>query len=188
MATKANILVGVTGSIAAYKAADLVSKLAKAGHDIHVIMTKGATHFVGPLTFRTLSRHPVVLDLFEEVEEWKPSHIGLADLADLMIIAPATANSIAKIAHGLSDDAISTIALATLAPLLIAPAMNGKMWLHPATQENVKMLRKRGVSFIGPEEGLLACGYEGIGRLWDVDGIVAAATRLLAKRHRKTKG
>src|SRR5512143_2639610 len=99
----ANILVGVTGSIAAYKAADLVSRLKKAGHNIHVIMTKGATHFVGPLTFRTLSHHPVVMDLFEEVEEWKPSHIGLADQADLMIIAPATANIIAKLAHGLSD-------------------------------------------------------------------------------------
>lgn len=184
MAKKANILVGVTGSIAAYKAADLVSKLTKAGHDVHVIMTKGATHFIGPLTFRTLSHHPVVLDLFEEVEEWKPSHIGLADQTDLMIIAPATANLIAKLAHGLSDDGITTIALATLAPVLIAPAMNGKMWLHAATQDNVKILKKRGVTFVGPEEGLLACGYEGIGRLWNVDGIVDAATKLLTKKRR----
>ncbi|MSR64157.1 MAG: bifunctional phosphopantothenoylcysteine decarboxylase/phosphopantothenate--cysteine ligase CoaBC [Verrucomicrobiae bacterium] len=184
MAKKANILVGVTGSIAAYKAADLVSKLAKAGHNVHVIMTKDATQFIGPLTFRTLSRNAVVIDLFEEVDEWKPNHIGLADQADLMIVAPATANIIARLAHGLADDAISTIALATLAPILIAPAMNGKMWLHAATQENVKILKKRGVQFIGPEAGMLACGYEGIGRLWNVDGILAAATKMLVNKRR----
>jgi phosphopantothenoylcysteine decarboxylase/phosphopantothenate--cysteine ligase len=185
MAKGANILVGVTGSIAAYKAADLVSKLTKAGHEVHVVMTKDATHFVGPLTFRTLSRHAVVVDLWEEeVGEWKPTHIDLADHADLFVIAPATANVIAKLAHGLADDALSTIALATPAPLLIAPAMNGKMWLHPATKANVKTLCKRGVKFIGPEEGLLACGYEGIGRLWNVDGILAAALKLLPKKRR----
>lgn len=184
MATKANILVGVTGSIAAYKAADLVSKLAKGGHDVHVVMTRDATEFVSPLTFRTLSRHAVVINLFEEVDEWKPGHINLADEADLMIIAPATANIMAKLAHGLADDAISTIALATEAPIVIAPAMNGKMWLHPATRENVKILQARGVKFIGPEKGLLACGYEGIGRLWDVDGILDAALKLLAKKRR----
>ena len=184
MARKANILVGVTGSIAAYKAADLVSKLAKAGHNVHVIMTKDATQFIGPLTFRTLSRNAVVIDLFEEVDEWKPNHIGLADEANLMIVAPATANVVARLALGLADDAISTIALATLAPILIAPAMNGKMWLHAATQNNVKILKKRGVRFIGPEAGMLACGYEGIGRLWNVDGILDAATRMLARKRR----
>src|SRR5690349_7719580 len=131
MAKQANILVGVTGSIAAYKAADLVSKLKKAGHDVHVVMTKDATQFVTPLTFRTLSRNEVTIDLFaEETGEWKPTHIDLADNADLLVIAPATANILAKLAHGLADDALSTLALATLAPILIEPVMNGKMWLH----------------------------------------------------------
>jgi len=185
MAKKANILVGVTGSIAAYKAADLVSKLKKAGHDVHVVMTKDATQFVTPLTFRTLSRNAVTVDLFaEESGEWKPTHIDLADNADLLVIAPATANVLAKLVHGLADDALSTLALATLAPILVAPAMNGKMWLHPATKANVKILKHRGIQFIGPEEGMLACGYEGIGRLWDVDGILEAATKLLAKKRR----
>lgn len=182
MATKANILVGVTGSIAAYKAADLVSKLKKQGHDIHVIMSRGATQFVSPLTFRTLSRREVVVDVFEEAEEWKPTHIGLADEADLLLVAPATAHIMAKLAHGIADDALTTIALATPAPVLIAPAMNGKMWLHPATQANLKILKERGVQFVGPEEGMLACGYEGIGRLWNVDGIIDEAKKLLAKK------
>jgi phosphopantothenoylcysteine decarboxylase len=185
MKRRANILVGVTGSIAAFKAADLVSKLTKAGHEVHVVMTRDATHFIGPLTLRTLSRQAVVVDLWEEeAGEWKPTHIDLADQADLFVIAPATANAIAKLAHGIADDALSTIALATVAPLLIAPAMNGKMWLHPATKANVKTLRERGARFIGPEQGLLACGYEGIGRLWNADGIVAEVTKLLARKRR----
>jgi phosphopantothenoylcysteine decarboxylase/phosphopantothenoylcysteine decarboxylase/phosphopantothenate--cysteine ligase len=183
MRKKANILVGVTGSIAAYKAADLVSKLNKAGHEIHVVMTAEATRFVTPLTFRTMSRHTVVLDLWEEESgEWKPTHLELADAADLLLIAPATAHIIAKLAHGLADDALSTIALATPAPILVAPAMNGKMWLHAATRANVKILRARGVRFLGPEQGMLACGYEGIGRLWNVDGILEAALKLLREK------
>lgn len=173
MGSQATILVGVTGSIAAYKAADLVSKLAKAGHEIHVIMTREATELVTPLTFATLSRHPVTLNLFEEAADWKPQHVSLADAADLLVIAPATANVIAKLALGLADDALSSIALACQAPLLIAPAMNGKMWVHPATRQNVATLKQRGAQFIGPEAGLLACGYEGLGRLWNVDGIAA---------------
>ena len=175
MATKRTILLGVTGSIAAYKAADIASQLTKAGHAVHCVLTKDATHFITPLTLQTLSQNPVTLDLFAEEKEWKPSHLQVADVADILVIAPATANSIAKLALGLADDALSTIALA-LRPetkILIAPAMNGKMWLHPATQANVKTLRARGVEFIGPEKGLLACGYEGIGRLWPVDKIVA---------------
>ncbi|MCX6898389.1 MAG: phosphopantothenoylcysteine decarboxylase [Verrucomicrobia bacterium] len=187
MEKKATILVGVTGSIAAYKAADLVSKLVKAGHTIHVVMTREATELVTPLTFATLSRNPVTLNLFEELAEWKPQHVSLADDANLLVIAPATANVIAKLALGLADDALSSIALACQAPMLIAPAMNGKMWQHPATQQNVATLKKRGAQFIGPEAGLLACGYEGLGRLWNVDGIVAEIARLLKqKMKRKT--
>ena len=113
--------------------------------------------------------------IFDEKDSWHPGHIALADRADLLLVAPATANILAKLALGLADDALSSIALATPAPLLIAPAMNGKMWLHPATQGHVATLKERGASFIGPEEGLLACGYEGIGRLWPVGEIVQAA-------------
>jgi phosphopantothenoylcysteine decarboxylase len=173
-----NIVLGVTASIAAYKAADLTSKLQKAGHDIHVVMTSGATQFITPLTLQTLSRHPVTTDVFDEREDWHPGHIELADQAELFLIAPATADILAKLAHGFADNALTSIALATRAPLLLAPAMNGKMWLHPATQENVARLRERGAEFIGPEEGLLACGYEGIGRLWPVDEIVARVQKI----------
>ena len=182
MATKRTLVLGITGSIAAYKAADLASQFKKAGHDVHCVMTKDATHFITPLTLQTLSQHPVMLDLFEEVTDWQPTHLPVADIADLLLIAPATANVIAKLAHGLADDALSTVALALRpeAKVVIAPAMNGKMWEHPATQENVAKLRGRGVEFIGPEEGLLACGYEGIGRLWPVDDIVARVQKILA--------
>lgn len=174
-----NILLGVSGSIAAYKAADLTSRLTKAGHAVHVIMTRHATEFITPLTFQTLSRNPVSVSLFDQKGTWQPEHIDRADLANLLVIAPATANVIAKLACGIADDALSSIALATQAPILIAPAMNGKMWLHPATQENVQRLQARGVTFIGPEAGLLACGYEGIGRLWAIDGIFETITQIL---------
>jgi len=171
--TGRNIILGVTGSIAAYKAADLTSLLTKAGCDVHVVMTSDAQKFITPLPFKTLSRNPVVTDLYDEEEGWKPTHIKLADEAHLLLIAPATANLIAKLAHGIADDALSCIALAlnTKARIIIAPAMNGKMWLHAATQQNVATLKSRGVEFIGPEEGMLSCGYEGIGRLWPVDKI-----------------
>ena len=172
------IVVGVTGSIAAFKAADLVSKLVKASCDVHVVMTRGAQKFVAPLTFQTLSRNSVVTDVFENTQGWKPGHIDLADRAKLLLIAPATANAIAELACGLASNPIGEIALATLAPVLIAPAMNGKMWLHAATQHNVATLKSRGVEFIGPEEGLLACGYEGLGRMWNVDDVVARALTL----------
>jgi phosphopantothenoylcysteine decarboxylase len=182
MAAKRTILLGVTGSIAAYKSADLASQLKKLGHDVFCVMTRDASRFITPLTLQTLSQHPVTTDLFEEGEgDWRPSHLQLADAADLLIISPATANVIAKLAHGIADDALSTIALALRpkAKVLVAPAMNGKMWLHPATQANVKLLRSRGVEFIGPDKGLLACGYEGIGRLWNVDGIVKKIQKTL---------
>jgi phosphopantothenoylcysteine decarboxylase len=176
-----NIVLGVTGSIAAYKAADLTSLLTKQGCDVHVIMTADALRFITPLAFKTLSRHPVVTDLYDEEEGWKPTHIKLADEADLLLVAPATANTLAKLAIGIADDALSCVALALnpKARLLLAPAMNGKMWLHPATQQNVATLKSRGVEFIGPEEGLLSCGYEGLGRLWPVEKVAQRALELL---------
>ena len=176
------IVLGVTGSIAAYKAVDLSSLLTKAGFDVDVVMTADAQQFATPLPFKTLTRRPVITDLYAEEEGWQPSHIRLADEADLLLIAPATANNIAKLAYGLADDALTCIALALNpnARLLIAPAMNGKMWLHPATQSNVATLKERGAHFIGPEEGMLSCGYEGVGRLWNVEGITEKALELLA--------
>ena len=175
------IIHGVTGSIAAYKAAELTSLLVKNGCDVSVVMTADALRFITALPFQTLSRHPVVTDLFDEAEEWKPAHIQLADQADLLLIAPATANTIAKLALGLANDALTCTALALnpRAKILIAPAMNGKMWLHPATQQNVATLKKRGAQFIGPEKGLLSCGYEGLGRLWPCEQIARRAVRLL---------
>jgi phosphopantothenoylcysteine synthetase/decarboxylase len=174
------IILGVTGSIAAHKAADLASLLTKAKATVRVVMTADAQKFITPLPFKTLTRNPVVTDLYDEDEGWKPTHIELADAADVLVIAPATANVIAKLAHGLADDALTCIALALnpKAKILIAPAMNGKMWLHPATQENVKTLKKRGAEFIGPDAGLLSCGYEGIGRMWPVEKIAARVARL----------
>jgi phosphopantothenoylcysteine decarboxylase len=141
-------------------------------------MTHAAQQFITPLTFQTLSRNPVITNVFDS-QGWKPGHVDLADRADLLLVAPATANIIAELAHGLAANPITEIALATLARVLIAPAMNGKMWLHAATQANVETLRTRGVEFIGPEDGQLACGYQGIGRLWPVEGIVEKAMRTL---------
>lgn len=174
-------MLGVTGSIAAHRAADLASVLTKKGAEVHVVMTADALKFITALPFKTLSRHPVVMDLYEEEEGWKPTHIKLADEASLLLIAPATANTIAKLAQGMADDALTCIALALnpQAKILIAPAMNGKMWLHPATQQNVATLKSRGVEFIGPEEGMLSCGYEGIGRLWPVDQVAERAMQLM---------
>ena len=178
---KKNVVLGVTGSIAAYKAADLVSHLTKQGCDVRVVMTADAMRFITPLAFKTLSRHPVTTDLYDEDEHWKPSHIALADEADVFVVAPATANVMAKMAHGIADDPLSCVALAlnSKARILIAPAMNGKMWLHPATQQNVATLKSRAVEFIGPEEGLLSCGYEGLGRLWPVENVAARILELL---------
>jgi phosphopantothenoylcysteine decarboxylase/phosphopantothenate--cysteine ligase len=181
MSAPKNIVLGVTGSIAAYKAADLTSLLVKKGHDVHVVMTESARRFITPLTLQTLSKHPVTTDVFDEQEGWCPGHIELADHADLLLIAPASAAALARLACGLADDAITCIALATRAPVLIAPAMNGKMWSHPATVQNTETLRTRGVHFIGPDEGLLACGYEGAGRLWPVDDIAAQADEILRR-------
>src|SRR3977135_4165781 len=179
-----NIVLGVTGSIAAHKAVDLASLLTKAGCDVHVVMTADAQKFITPLPFKTLSRHPVITNLYDEEEGWQPTHIKLADEADLLLIAPATANTLAKLAHGMADDALSCIALALnpKAKLLIAPAMNGKMWLHPATQQNVATLKSREAKFIGPEEGMLSCGYEGMGRVGPVDDIAKRVSKLLRQK------
>jgi phosphopantothenoylcysteine decarboxylase len=183
MSTGKNIVLGVTGSIAAYKAAELTSLLTKQGCDVHVVMTADALRFVTAVSFKTLSRHPVVTDLYNEEEGWQPTHIKLADEADLLLIAPATANTIAKLALGLANDALSCVALAlnAQARILVAPAMNGKMWLHPATQQNVATLKARGAEFIGPEKGLLSCGYEGLGRLWPVEKVSERALELLRR-------
>ena len=183
MSKSKNIVLGVTGSIAAHKAADLASLLTKAGCNVRVVLTADAQKFITPLPFKTLSRNPVVTDLYDEEEGWKPTHIRLADEADILLIAPATANCIAKLANGFADDALTCIALALnpKAKLLIAPAMNGKMWQHAATQQNVAVLKKRGGEFIGPEKGMLSCGYEGVGRLWPVEKIAQRAVALLRR-------
>jgi len=181
MSAGRKVILGVTGSIAAHKAVDLASQLVKRGCDVRVVMTDDALRFLTPLPFKTLSRHPVITGLYDEDEGWMPAHIQLADEADLLLIAPATANKIAQLAQGLAGDALTCIALALNphARVLLAPAMNGKMWLHPATQANVATLRARGVEVIGPEEGLLSCGYEGLGRLGEVEKIVGRAMELL---------
>jgi phosphopantothenoylcysteine decarboxylase len=183
-AEKKSVVLGVTGSIAAYKSAELASLLVKQGHEVFAVMTHDATEFIAPLTLQTLSKNPVMTSFFDEKESWRPGHIELADRANLLLIAPATAHIIAEVAHGLAGHPLAAIALATRAPILMAPAMNGKMWAHPATQENVEKLKARAVEFIGPEEGMLACGYEGLGRLWKVNEIAFRAEFLLS-RHDK---
>lgn len=183
-AGRKSVVLGVTGSIAAYKSAELASLLVKQGHEVFAVMTHDAAEFISPLTLQTLSKNPVTTGFFDEKESWRPGHIDLADRANLLLIAPATAHMIAELAHGLAGHPLAAIALATRAPILIAPAMNGKMWSHPATQQNVETLKARGLEFIGPEEGMLACGYEGLGRLWKVNEIAFRAEFLLS-RHDK---
>ena len=160
-----NVVLGVTGGIAAYKACELTSRLRKAGAQVYVIMTKNACQFVAPLTFETLSNHAVVTDTFARPDTWEVEHIALAKRADVFVIAPATANILAKMAHGIADDMLSTTVLATKAPVLAAPAMNTGMWENIATRENVEILRRRGIRFVGPEGGFLACGDTGAGRM-----------------------
>jgi phosphopantothenoylcysteine synthetase/decarboxylase len=183
----AHVVVGVTGSIAAHKAIDLVSLLTKGCDgtrcEVRAVMTADAQKFVTEVPFRTLSRNAVVRDLYESDEQWTPRHIALADWADLLVIAPATANTIAKLAHGIADNALTCLALALRQEtgLLIAPAMNGRMWQHPATVENVRVLKSRGVEFIGPEEGLQACGYSGKGRMSPVEQIAERVRQKLSE-------
>ena len=180
--TGRNIVLGVTGGIAAYKSAEVVSRLRHLGANVHVIMTKNATEFVAPLTFRTLSAYPVVTDTFAAPEEWNVEHVALAKLADLFVIAPATANILAKMACGIADDMLSTTVLATKATVLVAPAMNTGMWTAEATRQNVETLRNRGVEFIGPDNGMLACGDEGTGRMSEPAEIVNRIGELLARK------
>ena len=177
-----HVLLGVTGSIAAYKAAELVRLLVRSGREVTVMMTEAARRFVGPLTFQTLSQNPVAVDMFERPEDWVPGHIGLADRADLVVIAPCTANVIAKLAHGLADDTVSCTALAARAPLVVAPAMNEAMWDHAATRANVATLRERGVTVMEAGVGELACGTEGRGRMPEPAEIIDVISELLKGR------
>ena len=174
-------LLGVTGSIAAYKAVDLASRLTKLGASVNVIMTQNATRLLAPLTFQSISRNPVVVDMFAEAADWQPKHISLADRADILVVAPATANIIAKLAHGIADDMLSTTALAVRCPILIAPAMNCHMFDNSIFQENMEILRRHGFAFVEPEYGQLACGYEGKGRLANAEKIIQEIQRLVSK-------
>ena len=178
MSEAIHITLGVTGGIAAYKAADLTSKLTSAGLTVHVVMTDAATKLVTPRTFQTLSRNNVTTSLWE-TPDWKPEHVALGNLADLMIIAPCTANMLAKIAHGIGDDALSTCVLANQSPLLVAPAMNPAMWSNPAVQDNAALLKKRGIHFAGPADGHVACGPGGTGRMAEVAEIIEKIKELL---------
>ena len=177
------VVLGITGGIAAYKACELCSSLRKAGAQTHVIMTKNACQFVAPLTFETLSNHPVVTDTFARPDTWEVEHVALAKKADLFVIAPATANIMAKMACGIADDMLSTTVLATKAPVLLAPAMNTGMWENAATRENVATLKKRGVHFVGPAGGYLACGDSGTGRMSEPEEIFAAIEGLLCPQN-----
>ena len=178
MANKTTIALGVTGSIAAYKAADLCSRLTKQDFDVHVLMTQSAGKLIGEQTFFTLSRNPVLSSLWT-LPDWQPGHIALAERAKLLVIAPCTANFIGKYAHGIADDALTTYALSHAGPVILAPAMNPVMWKNPAVEDNVKLLKKRGVYFVGPSEGSVACGSNGIGRMAAVEAIIEAINKKL---------
>jgi phosphopantothenoylcysteine decarboxylase/phosphopantothenate--cysteine ligase len=175
-------VLGVTGGIACYKAVELVRLLVKTGYRVQVIMTRGAMEFVTPLTFQTLSGNPVATETFNLTQESEIGHINLADSADLFVIAPATANVIGKIANGIADDLLTTVVMATQAPVLIAPAMNIHMFENPILQENLRKLRRIGYHMMEPAEGFLACGYEGKGRLPEPEAIFAEIQRLLSKK------
>jgi len=180
--------VGITGGIAAYKIADLVSRLKKDDIDVIVIMTEAATRFITPLTFRTLSGREVLHDLWRQPDKWKVQHVGVAEELDLLVIAPATADFIARMTYGLADDLLSTVVLATTAPVLVVPSMNTNMFLHPATQENIGKLIARGYHFMDPETGLLACGVAGQGRLPEIESIYRQIKRLLDPPPQDLKG
>ncbi|GLX68399.1 bifunctional phosphopantothenoylcysteine decarboxylase/phosphopantothenate--cysteine ligase CoaBC [Paenibacillus glycanilyticus] len=180
------IVLGITGGIAAYKGAALCSKLVQAGAEVHVIMTESATQFITPLTLQTLSRHPVHIDTFDEKDPSVVTHIDLADRADLIVVAPATANIIGKAANGLADDMLSTTLLAATSPILVAPAMNVHMYEHPAVVRNLELLASRGVMFVEPGTGQLACGYVAKGRLAEPEDIVIAVHSLLKAKENGT--
>ena len=174
------IILGVTGGIAIHKSLDLASQLVKGGASVHVVMTENATRLVLPLQFQVISRNPVLLNLFDAGTDWKPPHIDLADRADLLAIVPATANIIGKLANGIADDALSTVAVSVHCPILLAPAMNGHMYQNPFVQRNIDLLKTHGVHFIEPASGDLACGYEGIGRLNTVETVLQSVSDILS--------
>ena len=176
--SKKCILLGVTGGIAAYKSVDLCSKLSTQGYDVCVVMTESARKLVSECLFRTLSKNPVLTDLFES-PDWRPGHVALAERADLMVVAPATANFIGKLANGIADDVLSTSAIAFHKKVLLAPAMNTHMWRHPAVQKNCETLRSWNIDFVGPASGHLACGDVGEGRMAEVPEILAKINELL---------
>jgi len=175
------IVVGITGSIAAYKAVELVSNLRKKGADVHCVMTDSAQEFLTPLTLRTLSQNPVITAMFAEPKRWNVEHVGLAEAADLVMVVPASANIIGKVCHGIADDFLTTMIMATKAPVLFAPAMNVQMYLNPIVQKNIAVLKEQGYHFVGPGSGNLACGTEGQGRLIELSVILARAEELLVK-------
>ena len=175
----ANVVLGVTGGIAAYKAVDFCSKLVQAGANVDVIMTEAATHFITPLPFQTITARPVSVDMFQLLRDTDMAHISLAQRASVIVIAPATANTIAKLAHGLADNLLTSTVLASNAPLIIAPAMDADMWANSVTQHNVDLLRERGVTFVGPGYGRLASGRMGAGRLVPTEEILAAVRKTL---------
>ncbi len=174
-----HIVLGVTGSIAAYKAVELLRQFQRKGWEVSVVMTAGAVRFVTPLTFQTLSRNPVGTGLFDEADGWHPEHISYADRATVLVVAPCTANVIAKMAHGLADDLLTCTVLATRAPVVVAPAMNDNMWTNAATQANVAVLKTRGVRFVDVASGELACGRDGVGRFAEVETIVAVVESII---------
>jgi len=174
-----NVVLGVTGSIAAYKAVDIASKLTQKGVAVDVVMTKAAQQFVTPLTFRSITHRPVVIDMFDLASEFSVEHVALAERADVVVIAPATANTIAKLAAGIADEMICSTVLATRAPVIIAPAMDAGMWQNPVTQENVNKLRSRGFTIVGPGYGRLASGLVGMGRLIENEEILGAIFQVL---------
>jgi len=179
MNSKKQIVLGVTGSVAAFKAAEITSILTKKGHDVHVILTKAATEFITPLTFQSLTKKKVYVDMFEEIAYEDIRHISLAQRADVFVIAPASANIIGKIASGIADDMLSTVVSATKAPVLICPAMNTAMYENPIVQTNIKKLQYHNYKFVEPKESLLACGDFGKGALADVNIIVNAINLLI---------
>ena len=180
MAECPKILLGVTGSIAAYKSAELARSMQKRGWDVWVVMTACATQYIGPLTFRALTGHPVAHGTFAELEQETYTHLGLSEGAAAMVVAPCSAQTLARLAHGFADDVLSCAALSLKAPLFVAPAMNTRMWENPAVQENVAVLQRRGAILLPPGTGELACGDTGAGRLCELDLIVKAVAQRIA--------
>ena len=179
------IVLGITGGIAAYKSAELTRRLVEQGAEVHVMMTKAAQQFITPLTLQTLSGHPVHADLFSLTEEQEIGHIHLADTADLILVAPATADILAKVTHGICDHLITTVLCATRAPVLFAPSMNVHMWENPIVQENIRALKKHRYTILEPDSGYLACGYTGKGRLPEPDALIQAIQRSLKGSFRR---